>query len=106
MANPNQPNLGQTKQELRDIAAMTEDTFRSVADNIQSMFKDALEQGQNVSKSLGNDISNNLKALARQSADSLNNQEKLRAFPPQVWAQHISGRWATLFLLAPRFLSL
>jgi len=77
MANPNQPNLGQTKQNLRDIAAMTEDTFRSVADNIQSMFKDALEQGQNVSKSLGNDISNNLKALARQSADSLNNQEKL-----------------------------
>jgi hypothetical protein len=77
MANPNQPNLGQTKQDLRDIAAMTEDTFRSVADNIQSMFKDALEQGQNVSKSLGNDISNNLKALARQSADSLNNQEKL-----------------------------
>lgn len=77
MANPNQPNLGQTKQDLRDIAAMTEDTFRSVADNIQSMFKDALEQGQNVSKSLGNDISNNLKALARQSAESLNNQEKL-----------------------------
>ena len=36
----------------------------------------------------------------------LNNQEKLRAFPPQVWAQHISGRWATLFLLAPRFLPL
>jgi hypothetical protein len=77
MANPNQPNLGQTQQELRDIAAMTEDTFRSVADNIQSMFKDALEAGSDVSKSLGNDISNNLKALARQSADSLNNQEKL-----------------------------
>jgi hypothetical protein len=77
MANPNQPNLGQTQQELRDIAAMTEDTFRSVADNIQSMFRDALEQGQNVSRSLGNDISNNLKSLARQSADSLNNQEKL-----------------------------
>lgn len=77
MANPNQPNLGQTQQDLRDIAAMTEDTFRSVADSIQSMFKDALEAGSTVSKSLGNDISNNLKALARQSADSLNNQEKL-----------------------------
>lgn len=77
MATPNQPNLGQTQQDLRDIAAMTEDTFRSVADSIQSMFKDALEAGSTVSKSLGNDISNNLKALARQSADSLNNQEKL-----------------------------
>jgi plasmid maintenance system antidote protein VapI len=77
MANPNQPNLGQTQQDIRDIAAMTEDTFRSVADNIQSMFRDALEAGSNVSRSLGNDISNNLKALARQSSDSLNNQEKL-----------------------------
>ena len=77
MANPNQPNLGQTQQEIRDIASMTEDTFRSVADNIQSMFRDALEAGSNVSRSLGNDISNNLKALARQSAVSLDNQEKL-----------------------------
>ena len=77
MANPNQPNLGQTQQDIRDIASMTEDTFRSVADNIQSMFRDALEAGSNVSRSLGNDISNNLKALARQSATALDNQEKL-----------------------------
>lgn len=77
MANPNQPNLGQTQQEIRDIAAMTEDTFRSVADNIQSMFRDALEQGQNVSRSLSNDIGNNLKSLARLSSDVINNQDKL-----------------------------
>ena len=77
MANPNQPNLGQTQQDIRDIASMTEDTFRSVADNIQSMFRDALEAGSNVSRSLGNDISNNLKALARQSATTLDNQDKL-----------------------------
>jgi hypothetical protein len=77
MANPNQPNLGQTQQEIRDIASMTEDTFRSVADNIQNMFRDALEAGSDVSRSLGNDISNNLKALARQSATSLDNQQKL-----------------------------
>jgi hypothetical protein len=73
----NQPNLNQTRQDIKDIAAMAEDTFRSVADSIQSMFRDALEAGSNVSKSLGNDISNNLKALARQSATSLDNQEKL-----------------------------
>jgi hypothetical protein len=73
----NQPNLGQTQQEIRDIAAMTEDTFRSVADNIQSMFRDALEQGQNVSRSLSNDIANNLKSLARLSSDVINNQDKL-----------------------------
>lgn len=77
MANPNQPNLGQTQQEIRDIAAMTEDTFRSVADNIQGMFRDALEQGQNVSRSLSNDIGNNLKSLARLSSDVINNQDKL-----------------------------
>jgi hypothetical protein len=77
MANPNQPNLGQTQQEIRDIATMTEDTFRSVADNIQGMFRDALEQGQNVSRSLSNDIGNNLKSLARLSSDVINNQDKL-----------------------------
>jgi hypothetical protein len=75
--NPNQPNLNQTQQEIRDIAAMTEDTFRSVADNIQNIFRDALQQGQNVSKSLGNDISNNLKSIARVSVDAISNQEKL-----------------------------
>jgi hypothetical protein len=77
MANSNQPNLGQTQQEIRDIAAMTEETFRSVADNIQTMFRDALEQGQNVSRSLSNDIGNNLKSLARLSTDVINNQDKL-----------------------------
>lgn len=77
MANPNQPNLGQTQQEIRDIATMTEDTFRSVADNIQGMFREALEQGQNVSRSLSNDIGNNLKSLARLSSDVINNQDKL-----------------------------
>lgn len=72
-----QPNLNQTRKDIMDIAAMTEETFRSVAANIQDAFRNALEAGSNVSKTLGNDISNNLKNIARQSSDVINNQDKL-----------------------------
>ena len=77
MATPNQPNLGQTKQDIIDIAAMTEETFRSVADNIQSMFRDALEAGSSVSKTFKNDISNQIKSITRDSSKLADNFEKL-----------------------------
>ena len=77
MATPNQPNLGQTKQDIIDIAAMTEETFRSVADNIQSMFRDALETGSSVSKTFKNDISNQIKSITRDSSKLADNFEKL-----------------------------
>lgn len=78
MATPNQPNLGQTRQDIMDIAAMTEETFRSVADNIQSTFRDAINQGQSMSKTFGNDIKNNLNSIARVASDSIANHEKIK----------------------------
>ena len=78
MATPNQPNLGQTRQDILDIAAMTEETFRSVADSIQTTFRDAINQGQSMSKTFGNDIKNNLNSLARIASDSIANHEKLK----------------------------
>lgn len=77
MANPNQPNLGQTKQDIIDIASMTEETFRSVADNIQSMFRDALDKGASLSKSFKNDISNQIRSITRDSSKLADNFEKL-----------------------------
>jgi hypothetical protein len=77
MATPNQPNLNQTRQDVMDIAAMTEETFRSVADNIQSMFRDALDNGASLSKSFKNDIGNQIRSITRDSSKLADNFEKL-----------------------------
>ena len=78
MAAPDPKDLPKYRKDIEDIAKVTEDTFRSVADNISKTFKDALNEGQSVSKSFGNDIKNNLNSLARIASDSLANQEKLK----------------------------
>ena len=77
MATPNQPNLNQTRQDVLDIAAMTEETFRSVADNIQNMFRDALDSGASLSKSFKNDIGNQIRSITRDSSKLADNFEKL-----------------------------
>lgn len=77
MANPNQPNLNQTRQDIMDIAAMTEETFRSVASGIQDMFANALNASDTVVKSFSKDITNSIKSTARESANLISNFEKM-----------------------------
>jgi hypothetical protein len=75
--NPNQPNLNQTRQDIMDIASMTEETFRSVAANIQDMFANALNASDTVIKSFQKDISNSIKSAARESSKLADNFEKM-----------------------------
>jgi hypothetical protein len=73
----NQPNLNQTRQDIMDIAAMTEETFRSVASGIQDMFANALNASDTVINSFSKDITNSIKSAARESANLANNFEKM-----------------------------
>jgi hypothetical protein len=73
----NQPNLDQTRQDIKDIAAVTEETFRSVAANIQDMFANALNASDTVIKSFQKDISNSIKSAARESSKLADNFEKM-----------------------------
>lgn len=73
----NQPNLNQTRQDIMDIAAMTEETFRSVASGIQDMFANALNASDTVIKSFSKDITNSIKSTARESANLISNFEKI-----------------------------
>jgi hypothetical protein len=73
----NQPNLNQTRQDIKDIAAVTEETFRSVAANIQDMFANALNASDTVIKSFQKDISNSIKSAARESSKLADNFEKM-----------------------------
>jgi hypothetical protein len=73
----NQPNLNQTRQDIIDIAAVTEETFRSVAANIQDMFANALNASDTIIKSFQKDISNSIKSAARESSKLADNFEKL-----------------------------
>jgi hypothetical protein len=73
----NQPNLNQTRQDIQDIAAVTEETFRSVAANIQDMFANALNASDTVIKSFQKDISNSIKSAARESSKLADNFEKM-----------------------------
>jgi hypothetical protein len=74
---PNQPNLNQTRQDIMDIASMTEETFRSVAANIQDMFANALNASDTVIKSFQKDITNSIKSAAREASNLANNFEKM-----------------------------
>jgi len=78
MAAPDPKDLPKYRKDLEDIAKYTEEAFRTVADNVSQTFKDALAQGQSVSKSFGNDIKNNMNSLARIATDNIANQEKLK----------------------------
>jgi hypothetical protein len=73
----NQPNLNQTRQDIKDIAAVTEETFRSVAANIQDMFANALNASDTVVKSFQKDIANSIKSVARESSKLADNFEKM-----------------------------
>lgn len=73
----NQPNLNQTKQDILDIAAITEETFRSVAANIQDMFANALNASDTVIKSFQKDIANSIKSAARESSKLADNFERM-----------------------------
>jgi hypothetical protein len=73
----NQPNLNQTRQDIKDIAAVTEETFRSVAANIQDMFANALNASDTVIKSFQKDISNSIKSAARESSKLADNFERM-----------------------------
>jgi len=73
----NQPNLNQTRQDIKDIAAITEETFRSVAANIQDMFANALNASDTVIKSFQKDISNSIKSAARESSKLADNFERM-----------------------------
>jgi hypothetical protein len=73
----NQPNLNQSRQDIIDIAAVTEETFRSVAANIQDMFANALNASDTVVKSFQKDITNSIKSAARESSKLAGNFEKL-----------------------------
>jgi hypothetical protein len=75
--NPNQPNLNQTRQDIMDIAAMTEETFRSVAAGIQDMFANALNASDTVIKSFQKDITNSIKSTAREASKIADNFEKM-----------------------------
>lgn len=72
-----QPNLNQTRKDIMDIAAMTEETFRSVAANIQDMFANALDASDTVVQSFQKDISNSIKNVARESSKLADNFEKM-----------------------------
>ena len=72
-----QPNLNQTRKDIMDIAAMTEETFRSVAANIQDMFANALDASDTVVRSFQKDISNSIKNVARESSKLADNFEKM-----------------------------
>jgi len=56
---------------------MTEETFRSVAANIQDMFANALNASDTVIKSFQKDISNSIKSAARESSKLADNFEKM-----------------------------
>ena len=73
MADP--PNLNQNRKDIMDIAAMTEETFRSVAANIQEMFANALDASDTVVRSFQKDISNSIKNVARESSKLADNFE-------------------------------
>jgi hypothetical protein len=73
----NQPNLNQTRQDIKDIAAVTEETFRSVAANIQDMFANALNASDTVVKSFQKDIANSIKSVARESSKLADNFERM-----------------------------
>jgi hypothetical protein len=75
--NPNQPNLNQTRQDIMDIASMTEETFRSVAANIQDMFANALNASDTVIKSFQKDITNSIKSTAREASKIADNFERM-----------------------------
>lgn len=72
-----QPNLNQTRKDIMDIAAMTEETFRSVASNIQDMFANALNSSDTVVKSFQKDISNSIKSASRESSKLADNFERM-----------------------------
>ena len=74
---PNQPNLNQTRQDIMDIASMTEETFRSVAANIQDMFANALNASDTVIKSFQKDITNSIKSTAREASKIADNFERM-----------------------------
>jgi hypothetical protein len=74
---PNQPNLNQTRQDIMDIASMTEETFRSVAANIQDMFANALNTSDTVIKSFQKDITNSIKSTARETFKIADNFERM-----------------------------
>lgn len=73
----NQPNLNQSRQDIKDIAAVTEETFRSVAANIQDMFANALNASDTVIKSFQKDIANSIKSVARESSKLADNFERM-----------------------------
>lgn len=72
-----QPNLDQNRRDIMDIAAMTEETFRSVAANIQEMFANALDASDTVAQSFQKDISNSIKSITRESSKLADNFEKM-----------------------------
>jgi hypothetical protein len=74
---PNQPNLNQTRQDIMDIASMTEETFRSVAANIQDIFANALNASDTVIKSFQKDITNSIKSTAREASKIADNFERM-----------------------------
>jgi len=75
--DPNQPNLNQTRQDIMDIASMTEETFRSVAANIQDLFANALNASDTVIQSFNKDITNSIKSSAREASKLSDNFEKM-----------------------------
>jgi hypothetical protein len=60
-----------------DIASMTEETFRSVAANIQDMFANALNASDTVIKSFQKDITNSIKSTAREASKIADNFERM-----------------------------
>lgn len=64
------------RQQTQEAAIIIEDALRSIADNVGDLFKQALEAGENISKSFVRDFNKELQSTVKVSSLLLANQEK------------------------------
>ena len=76
MAKDKNTTSSDVRQATEETAVIVEDALRSIADNIGDIFKQALEAGDDISKSLMKDIKSSFTSLAKISSDLIKNGEK------------------------------
>ena len=77
MATANNPNQNITNT-VRETAEIVENTLKSVASNIKTIFEDALASTDNVVQSYGKDIQKNLNSMVKSTDKMLENEVKLK----------------------------
>ncbi len=77
MATAKDPNQD-IKGTVRETAEIVENTLKSIASNIKTIFEDALSSTDNVVKSYGKDIQKNLNSMVKSTDKMLENEIKLK----------------------------